>query len=209
MPDNFDDKNPAKTLAALAKIDEVKAQQFLSNLPLTDYIAVVNAMQNKDMSKLNAVVGKHKLAEDQYHEAIDLKVAQELRKISQMSPHQNVATSTTTNASNVPVPNSINNMAAASTSASASSPGTLGMSGSVSPVGTAGSVGTVGTAAPTSPKSGTPSTPGLALANVVSADSKTGTVAMKNPQTKKVDIENVKDPKYNAQIMALIKNAGL
>jgi len=202
-----DVKNPAETLSRLAKIDEVKAQKFLSDLPLTDYVALCIAMEDKDLPKISAIVGKHKLAEDQYHEAIDLKVAQELRKISQQSPHQGVAANTTTNAANTP--NAVNNMAAQSTAPSASTAGTLGMTGMVAPVGSVGAVGTAGTVSPTSPKPGTPATPALAVNNIVDADSKTDTVALKNPQTHKVEIKNVKDPKNNAQIMALIKNAGL
>jgi hypothetical protein len=201
----FDAANPAKTLAALAKIDEATAQKFLSDLPLTDYIAVANAMENKDIAKISAIVGKHKLKEAEYHEAIDLKVANELRKISQQSPHQNTAVNTTTNAMNTPTPNA----AAQSTAPSATTAGTLGMTGTISPVGTVGSVGTVGTTPPTAANPGTPSTPGLAANNILSADSKTGTIAMKNPQTKKVEIKNVKDPKQSAEIMALIKNIGL
>ena len=214
---SFDENNPAKTLSTLAHIDELKAQQFLSDLPLTDYIAICIAMQNKDLEKLRSIVGKHKLKEDQYHEAIDLKVANELRKISQNSPHQDTVDNATTNAANTPgsstVPTAPSGMdstvpSAASTStnnsgaASSSTTTTSGTTGTVGSSGTMGSNLSNGSITP-----GTP--PAEVLHNIVSADSKTGTVAMKNPLTKKVEIKSMKDPKQEPEIMSLIKNAGL
>ena len=85
---NFDVKNPAKTLASMAKIDEPQAEKFLSDMPLTDYVAIVNAIESKDLRRISEIVGKHKLAEKQYHEAIDYKVKQELGKISQKVSQQ-------------------------------------------------------------------------------------------------------------------------
>lgn len=209
QPDAPQLKDPAQTLSRLAKIDEIKAQKYLSDLPLTDYVALCIAMEDNDIAKVRAIVGKGKLAEDQYHEAIDLKVANELRKISQQSPHQGIASNTTTNAMNTAVPNAAANIAAQSTAPSASSAGTLGMTGMVAPVGTVGSVGTAGQVSPTAPKPGAPATPGLEANNIVSADSRTNTVALKNPQSGKVEIKSMKDPKQAPEITALIKNAGL
>jgi hypothetical protein len=160
---NFDDKNPAKTLATLAKIDEVEAQKFLSELPLTDYIAIINAIQNKDLKRLSDVVGKHKLAEDEYHEALDYKVKQELGKIQQKVA-QTAATHQVT-------------------------PST--------PVGTTGTN--------TSSNIQTPQVGG----KVVDADSKTGTLAIQDPLTKKTVIKNTNNPKDYPEIEALLKNAGM
>lgn len=194
-PTAFDEKNPAKTFAALAKINEVKAQKFLSELPLTDLIAVCLAMQNNDIAKINAIVGKNKLKEEQYHEAIDLKVANELRKISQASPHQNTVASSTTNAANTTVPSAASIENAASSNVQNTTVGTTGNTSTVTPTQT-------GMSAPTG-------TAAAAMKDVVSADSKTGTVAIKNPQTKKVEIKSVKDPKQSPEILALIKSIGL
>jgi hypothetical protein len=207
----FDEKNPAKTLATLANIDELKAQKFLSYLPLTDYVAVVNSIQNKDLSKIRAIVGKHKLAEQQYHEAIDLKLADQLRKISQMSSHQSTVDNTTTNASNVPTPPTA--ATSTNTSDSSSTTGTTGTGGTGITSSASTNVGTntndissTGNNVSLNPSGAAPA---LALRNVVSADSKTGTVAIRDPQTKKINIKSMKDPKAEPEIMALIKNAGL
>ena len=192
----FDEKNPAKTLSILAKIPELKAQQFLSDLPLTDYVAIAIAMQNKDVQRIRAIVGKHKLKEEQYHEAIDMKVASELKKISQMSPHQTTIAptkaATDTETSATPDQQAPNNV-------------------------TQNMVGTTTTVKPTSgipnvnalPKPGDPVAPAIAAQNIMSADSKSGTIAIKNPQTKKIDIKSVKDPKVAPELTALIKQMGL
>lgn len=160
---NFDETNPAKTLATLAKIDETKANEFLSELPLTDYIAVINAIQNKNLKQISDIVGKHKLAETQYHEALDYKVKQELGKIQQK-------------------------------------------------VSQAAATHQVTPAQPTSTTGTTPSSPlqkPEVNATVVDADSKTGTLAIQDPQTKKTVIKNTNNPKDFPEIEALLKNAGL
>ena len=193
----FDEKNLPKTLATLANIDEMQAEKFISDLPLTDVVALAIAIQNKDLAKIKAVVGKHKMSEQKYYEAIDLKVANELRKISQMSPHQDTVDSTTTNAANTPP--------IATSSTNVSGP-------MITPTGSTSSTSTndvSGTGTNVALNTSGQSAPALAIRNVMSADSKTGTVAIKNPQTKKVEIKNIKDPKVAPEIMTLIKNAGL
>jgi hypothetical protein len=194
---NFDEKNPAKTLAALAKIDEPQAEKFLSELPLTDYVAVVNAIEDKDLRRLSDIVGKHKLAEKKYNEAMDSRVANELKKIGQNSPQQAVIANPG-NASNSNIQGSheasASQTVANSVQGNATQPVTS--TGTYSSTGPGTIPGAIAAAAKTN-------------TTVVDANAKTGTVAVQNPQTKKVEIKSVKNPKQSPEIMALIKNAGI
>lgn len=160
---NFDEKNPAKTLASIAKIDELEAQKFLSDMPLTDYIAIAMAIQNKDLKKISSVVEKHKKAEKEYHEALDYKVKQELGKIQQKVD-------------------------------------TMGASHQVTPTTPVSSTGTTPANKVQVPQVG---------GKIVDADSKTGTIAIQDPLTKKTTIKNTTNPKDFPEIEAILKNAGM
>jgi hypothetical protein len=192
----FDEKNPVKTLSLLAKISELKAQEFLSELPLTDYVAISMAMQSKDIQKIRAIVGKHKLKEQQYHEAIDTKIAGELKKISMASPHQSTIAPTKA-ATDTETPATPDQQSPANV--------TQNMVGAATTIKPSSGIKNVNAV----PKPGGPVTPAISAQNIMNADSKTNTIAVQNPQTKKIEIKSVKDPKVAPELTDLIKQLGL
>ena len=155
----FDDKNPKTPIAQVAGIDETEAEQFISVLSLTDYVALVNAIQNKDVEQITDIFDTNEDKLDKIYEALDPQAMDQLRKISQKMPKVAVGSTTTTKT--------------------------------------------------------TTSTPNQASKamnqdEIVSADSETGTVAVKDPnQRGKIDIKSIKNQEEVPEIETLMKNAGV
>ena len=184
--DMFDEKNPANTLAQLAGIDENEANEIIRDLSLTDYVAIVNAIQNKDLSQLTDIIDKNIDKSHNVEEALDVKTKDDLQKMadtmpkSSIKPVQNTSTTPSSTPSLTPQPTSSMTPVSGANTPQAQQGGQTSNSNQNKPD------------------------------NIVSVDPTSGTIAVKDPSNpSKVIIKSIKDPKQTSDIADLMKNAGI
>lgn len=105
----FDEAKPEATIAEIADIDEREAKKFITILSLPDYVALVNAIQNKDVEKITEIFDKNEsklndmyegkfdedavldeMGETIQQEKLDPANTLELKKLAQKLPKSNV-----------------------------------------------------------------------------------------------------------------------
>jgi hypothetical protein len=177
----YDETNPAKTISGLAGVDEREIEEILTHLSLTEYVALITAIQNKDDTQITEIIDKNIEKQDSVEEALDFNTKTELQK---MVPK-------------LPKTPSLNKPKTVMTSTTPVLPNTATTS-------TIGTKTTTSTIAPT-----TSSSISLNEPSIVSADSKTGTIAIKDPKNNKVTTASVKDPKNTDEIKNLMKRSGI
>ena len=204
-PDAFtyDETNPAKTIAEFASIDEREAEEILTHLSLTEYVALVTAIQNKDDMQITDIVDKNNEKQASVEEALDFNTKAELQK---MAPKLPKGTSSNKPKSfgmeNDDQPSTINTPNKPVTPTNPNTPSSLT---NTTPTSSTGTKTTTGTITPTTTTSTTTDD-----ASIVSADSKTGMVAIKDPKNQnKVTMTSIKDPNNSDEIKDLMKRSGI
>ena len=210
MPDNteivFDEKNPAKTIADLAGIEESEANELIEKMGLIAYVALATAIQNKDVTQITDIVDKildkqEPNDEAPVEEAIDPMVKNNLQKLAPKLPkvmktNATVApgpqASTVTTPVTTPIGNKMSTPGQPIVPTNANTPNIV----SKTTTGTVTSTGATGTPSEDS--------------EIVSVDNDSETIAVKDPKNQnKVSILSVKDTKQTPEIIDLMKRAGV